>query len=744
MRDPDLLASRRAGALRRLREAAATVQRTLRSKEGPLAGLQSFLEERLPARASEFRMPAAVQELLDRLKRGEFQRPHAQCAVHHAGAAPATSRRQCRRAHASLPRAFANEAGARPYKLFVPSGYRGEPVPLIVMLHGCSQSPDDFAAGTEMNTLAERHTFLVAYPGQTSAANHAKCWNWFNAGDQQRGRGEPSIIAGITRQVMKDYAVDPRRIYVAGMSAGGAAAAIMATSYPDLYAAIGVHSGLACGAANDIASAFTAMRQGGGRGPRSTRLPGVQARDVVPAIVFHGDRDSTVHCVNSDEIIAHAASVLPLTKTGRGRQGTRRPCLSPNIACGSARRDRAGAMGRARPGPCLVGRKPGGQLHRPARPGCIRRNAQVLHGAPDARARLVYAFRELLNAEQAVYPHRPDRAELEHDDGDGNPRDLRRAGGRRARALHVSLEPHADEEGHERGAGGDGPGSDRCAPELSDARVDVMGYACLVAIMSMGKGYHRESEARLHQVTIGTTAPAGGDERRRPDRRTADAGCEEDFGDRALHAAADPTRRRLHRSRRRRGPRPGRARDSGQSRGRPPRPVLVLDSLPNLKLPGVDAVVLSSCVQLPSLGAIAGGGTPHGIAGRVGVGVHGFPDDGAARLESGRATWRNVAFRPIRRIARAHRQGRLTSEWRRPCGTHLGRRHSLIRAAVCRAFGQKPGDDQAEHVDQTQDHGCPENAYPRQHPAAPQNLSVQGRSSISIDQALRGCRRTSR
>jgi poly(hydroxyalkanoate) depolymerase family esterase len=216
---------------------------------------------------------------------------------------------------------YSNGSGSRVFKLYLPSSYAGQALPLIVMLHGCTQSPDDFAAGTRMNLLAEQQSCLVVYPEQSSTANASKCWNWFNTDDQQRDRGEPALIAGITRQIMRDYAVDPRQVYVAGLSAGAAAAAVMGATYPDLYAAVGVHSGLACGAAKDLPSAFSAMRLAdASSGHLAGRRAGSDGAKTVPTIVFHGDEDHTVHPGNGDRVIAQSMIVAG-TLTEREERG---------------------------------------------------------------------------------------------------------------------------------------------------------------------------------------------------------------------------------------------------------------------------------------------------------------------------------------------------------------------------------------------------------------------------------------
>ena len=206
-------------------------------------------------------------------------------------------------------------AGTREYKLYVPRNDAGKPLPLLVMLHGCTQDPDDFAEGTGMNELAKETPCLVLYPAQSEAANPARCWNWFNALDQQRGQGEPAIIAGMTRAIMAQYPVDPEQVYVAGLSAGGAMATIMGTRYPDLYAAVGVHSGLPFASAHDLPSALAAMKGEFRRTQADAQLPG----RPLPIIVFHGDQDSTVHPANADALIAQGARLAARRAAEAGR-----------------------------------------------------------------------------------------------------------------------------------------------------------------------------------------------------------------------------------------------------------------------------------------------------------------------------------------------------------------------------------------------------------------------------------------
>ena len=269
-----------------------------------------------------------------------------------AGAVPVQEKRAAASRGRFTASDFTGAGGTRRFKLFEPDGFNAKPLPLVVMLHGCTQNGDDFAVGTRMNLLAQQRGFFVLYPEQAPRSNAQKCWNWFAPGDQRRGAGEPALIAGLTRQVMQTHAVDPARVYVAGLSAGAAMAAILAREYPELYAAAGIHSGLPAGAAHDVASAFSTMRTGIAATPSSWSAslaqataprPGLAAwpsvlpmpaaapapqpsagehalaSDGAPLIVFHGDADSTVNALNG----VHAVEAALGTKAWVPDRATR-------------------------------------------------------------------------------------------------------------------------------------------------------------------------------------------------------------------------------------------------------------------------------------------------------------------------------------------------------------------------------------------------------------------------------------
>jgi poly(hydroxyalkanoate) depolymerase family esterase len=197
-----------------------------------------------------------------------------------------------------LAGSFSCPAGARDYRFYIPSNRGWGRRPLIVMLHGCKQDPVDFAIGTRMNEIAEQHGMFVLYPAQPNRANPMSCWNWFNPADQARDCGEPAIISGMTLELIGQHPIDPEKVFVAGLSAGGAMAAVLGATYPDVFAAIGVHSGLPYKAASDAVSAFAAMRGETSAAKKNGAVPRIRT------IVFHGDADQTVHPSNAARIIA--------------------------------------------------------------------------------------------------------------------------------------------------------------------------------------------------------------------------------------------------------------------------------------------------------------------------------------------------------------------------------------------------------------------------------------------------------
>lgn len=218
---------------------------------------------------------------------------------------------------------FRHSQGEVDYRLFLPSGWQDGACPLLLMLHGCTQDPDDFARGTRMDALAQQLGVLVLYPAQPGSANPARCWNWFSRRHQRREQGEPALLAALTHRVVQAHGVDARRVYVAGLSAGGAMAAVLGQTWPELFAAVGVHSGLAYGAAGDVIGAMAVMRHGPGADPSPAAGP------ALPLIVFHGDADATVHPANGDRLITAARGAAPpsqevVGQSAAGQSYTRR------------------------------------------------------------------------------------------------------------------------------------------------------------------------------------------------------------------------------------------------------------------------------------------------------------------------------------------------------------------------------------------------------------------------------------
>lgn len=236
----------------------------------------------------------------------------------------------------------------RHYKLYVPPNHADKPLPLVVMLHGCTQNPDDFAAGTAMNEHAAEQGFFVLYPAQAQDANPSRCWNWFKHNHQQRGRGEPALIADLVQTLIRQYGMDASRVYIAGLSAGGAMAAIVAQAYPDVFAAVGVHSGLPQGSASNVAEALAVMKSGApacglqGRSMRKASAPTAPTHPhtPVPTIVFHGDQDQTVHPGNGAQVIAG------VTGTDASLHASSGPQLERGTAAGGRRYTRSVHGGR--------------------------------------------------------------------------------------------------------------------------------------------------------------------------------------------------------------------------------------------------------------------------------------------------------------------------------------------------------------------------------------------------------------
>ena len=303
----------------RLQEATQAIQRALHGGTPHAFGVG---EPATPPPAAHAARPAGEGLVLDGLTRVI----DITAAPHDGTADTVTARQPDAPDDVDAPRgerwvdgSFTHQGRTLAYKLYLPpttAGAAPAPRPLVLMLHGCTQDPADFAAGTRMNQLARDLGVVVLYPEQVQHANAQKCWNWFKPQHQQRGRGEPAVLAALAQSIAAEHQVDTARIFVAGLSAGGAMADIVGRCYPDVFAAVGVHSGLPSGCATDVMSALTVMRSGGGADTAASTTGAVP-----PTIVFHGDADSTVHVRNGDAVVeaARAGHDMPAARAAEGR-----------------------------------------------------------------------------------------------------------------------------------------------------------------------------------------------------------------------------------------------------------------------------------------------------------------------------------------------------------------------------------------------------------------------------------------
>jgi poly(hydroxyalkanoate) depolymerase family esterase len=210
-----------------------------------------------------------------------------------------------------LKRSYSGPAGSLNYRLYLPADHEQRELALVVMLHGCTQNPEDFALGTRMNALAEEFGLIVAYPHQTRLANPQGCWNWFDRRHQNRGSGEPAKLAGLAQALAKEFDVRRERVFAAGLSAGGAMAEVLAATYPDVFEAVGIHSGLPYKSAADVPSAFAAMKGTAAFDPAPLAHCGRHVRKII----FHGLADGTVNVINGEHIFDEAERGEALTRS---------------------------------------------------------------------------------------------------------------------------------------------------------------------------------------------------------------------------------------------------------------------------------------------------------------------------------------------------------------------------------------------------------------------------------------------